>query len=164
MDRSLSLHTPLTVDIPVSSRISMAGDAGAEDPLIEMADPARDSRIAVISPGALDIACQLIRRGYQTASVMRVDERCRAHEADVVIIPQAVDAAFIARAIPFAHRLLAPMGVVVLRLPADGSGRTAAFARQQMVLNGFAAVRVTTRRGETLLGAELPLHGRLACA
>ncbi len=134
-----------------------------------MADPAIDSRIAVISPGALDIACQLIRHGYQTASVMRVDDRTRPHQADVVIIPEIADSAFIARAIPFAHRLLAPMGVVVLRLPPDRTGRTAAFARQQMMLNGFTAIRVTTTKGETLLGAERPLfgqigQGRLACA
>jgi hypothetical protein len=142
----------------------MPDDAQPEDPLIAMADPAIDSRIAVISPGALDIACQLIRHGYQTASVMRLDDRVRAHQADVVIIPQVADSTFIERAIPFAHRLLAPMGVVVLRLPSDRTGRTAAFARRQMTLNGFTAVRVTTARGETLLGAELPLHGRLACA
>jgi hypothetical protein len=142
----------------------MPDDAQPEDPLIAMADPAMDSRIAVISPGALDIACQLIRHGYQTASVMRVDDRVRPHEADVVIIPQIADSAFIARAIPFAHRLLAPMGVVVLRLPHDRTGRTTAYARQQMILNGFTAIRVTTAHGETLLGAELPLHGRLACA
>jgi hypothetical protein len=163
------LYTPTSFDGTVSPSISIQGDAQPEDPLIAMADPAIDSRIAVISPGALDIACQLIRHGYQTASVMRLDDRVRAHQADVVIIPQVADSNFIERAIPFAHRLLAPMGVVVLRLPADHTGRTTAFARRQMILNGFTAIRVTTAHGKTLLGAELPLfgqigHGRLACA
>ncbi len=158
------MFSPTTFDTQVNPSLSLAGDAPPEDPLIAKADPAHDSRIAVISPGALDIACQLIRHGYQTASVMRVDDRVRPHQADVVIIPQAADAAFIQRAVPFAHRLLAPMGVLVLRLPPDRSAGIAAFARQQMLLNGFTAIRVTTARGETLLGAELPLHGRLACA
>ena len=136
-------------------------DSDPEDPLVAMADPALDSRIVVISPGALDLTCNLLRHGYQTASVVRLDDRIPAHQADVVIIPQPATAAFLERAIPFARRMLAPMGAVALRLATDRPDSLYAWARQQLLLNGFTAVRVATARGETLIGAELPLHGRL---
>ena len=158
------MHTPLAFENTVSPSLSLVTDADPEDPLIAMADPAFDSRIAIVSPGALDVTCALIRHGYQTASVFRLDDRARRHQADVVIIPEALSCGFIERAVPFAQRLLAPMGVVVLRLAADRDDGLALFARRQLMLNGFTAVRVRTVRGETLLGAELPLHGRLACA
>lgn len=130
--------------------------------LITMADPAPDSRIAIVTPGGLDLACELIRRGCSTASIVRLDDRIRAHEADIVIIPQATTADILERAIPFARRMLAPMGVVVLRLAADRTDLLYAWARRQLLLNGFTAIRVATAHGETLLGAELPLHGRIS--
>lgn len=138
-----------------------AGFSDPDDPLITMADPALDSRIVVINPGALDLACTLLRRGYQTASVVRLDDRIPAHQADIVIIPTPATAVFLQQAIPFARRMLAPMGAVALRLAAGRPDSLASDARQLLLLNGFTAIRVTTAHGETLIGAELPLHGHL---
>ena len=135
--------------------------AGSEDPLITLAAPAMDSRIALISPGALDLACSMLRRGYQTVSVVWLDDRMPAHQFDIVIIPRPATAEFIARAVPLARRLLAPMGAIALRLAPDGPEALRAWARQQLALNGFTAVRVATAAGETLIGAELPMHGQL---
>ena len=151
-----------TAPIP-SAALSVADLADpSSSPILDMADPAHDSRIAIVGPGGLDLACELIRLGYSTASVVRLDDRIRAHEFDVVIIPQPVAADVLERAIPLARRMLAPLGVVVLRLAADRSDALYAWARRQLVANGFTAVRVDTAHGETLLGAELPLHGRLS--
>ena len=138
--------------------------AGAEDPLITLAAPATDSRIALISPGALDLACSLLRQGYQTVSVVWLDDRMPAHQFDIVIIPRHATAEFIERAVPLARRLLAPMGAVALRLAPDRPEFLRAWARQQLALNGFTAVRVATAGGETLIGAELPMHGQLRMA
>lgn len=150
-----------TIPIP-STAFSVADlEDPSSGPILDMADPARDSRIAIVGPGGLDLACKLIRLGYSTASVVRLDDRVRAHEADVVIIPQPASADALERAIPLARRMLTPLGVVVLRLAADRSDALCAWARNQLILNGFTAVRVDTAHGETLLGAELPLHGRL---
>lgn len=132
-----------------------------EDPLVAMADPGLHSRIVIISPGALDLACHLLRHGYRTASIVRLDDRMPAHQADVVIIPGLATAAMLARAVPGARRMLAPMGAIALRLAAGCPDSLHAWARQQLVLNGFTAIRVATARGDTLIGAELPLHGRL---
>lgn len=156
------MYTPIQVaPAPHQAGLSLAA---LQDPLIAMADPTLDSHILVVSPGALDLACDLLHRGYRTASIVRVDQRMTPHQADVVIIPQPATPDFIERAIPFARRMLAPMGVIAIRLALTGDA-SRAWARHQLLLNGFTAIRVETARGETLIGAELPLHnrGRLAC-
>ena len=130
-----------------------------EDPLIAVAGPGFDSRVAIVSPGALDLACVLLRRGYQTASVVRLDDHVPAHQADVVMIPRPANAASLERAINLARRMLAPMGTVAVRLPLDRPD--VIWARHHLLLNGFTAVRVATACGEMLVGAELPLHGRV---
>ncbi len=135
--------------------------AGPLDPLIDLASPALDSRIALINPGALDPACVLLRRGYRTVSVVGLDGRVPAHAFDVVIIPRHASTGVIEQAVPLARRLLAPMGAIALRLAPDGFGALQIWARRQLMLNGFTAIRTVTAAGETLIGAELPLHGRL---
>lgn len=162
------MYAPSSLDVIIPqtaaslSALSFAGDF--QDPAITMADPALDSRIAIITPGALDLTCELIRRGYQSASVVRLQDRPPAGQADVVIVPRPATTDFLERAIPCARRMLAPLGVIVLRLAVDRSGALLHQVRQRLLLNGFTAIRVDRSYGETLLAAELPLHGRLASA
>ena len=132
--------------------------------VLSLADPGIDSRVALFVPGALELTCALLRRGTSEVTMVRIEDRIRAAEADVVIIPEVSSAAFLARAIPCARRMLAPLGTVTVRLGADLATDLAVTARHQLRLHGFTALRERVIFGDTLIRAELPLYGRLACA
>lgn len=119
-----------------------------------MAYPRFDSRIAVAIPGALDLTCELIRRGYTSASLVRLQDHPAANQADVAIIPSAATADTLESAIACARRMLASNGVLVLRLAKDRTATLSHFAREQLLRNAFTAIRVDATQGEVLLRAE----------
>ncbi len=135
----------------------------AEAALLAMADPSPDSRISLIGPNTLEMLCALLRRGSDDVCATRICDWPKAGTADVAIIPGIRSPEHLARSIAHARRVLAPLGTVALHLdtPDGALGRQAS---QLLLLHGFNGLRRTGCGGGTLVRAELPLHGSLACA
>ncbi len=137
--------------------------SAAEAALLAMADPSLDSRISLIGPNALELLCALLRRGSADVCATRICDWPHAGTADVAIIPGARSPDRLKRSIAHARRVLAPLGTVAIHLdaPADALTRQAS---QLLLLHGFTGLRTAGCAGGTLIRAELPLHGSLACA
>ncbi len=129
-----------------------------------IADPSLECRISLIGPNTLELLCVLLRRGSADVSAMRVCDRPPAGTADIAIIPHVASPDCIKRAIAHARRVLAPLGTIAIHLAADPAGELSQQAGQLLLLHGFNPIRIYDYSGETLIRAELPLHGRLACA
>lgn len=138
--------------------------SAAEAALLALADPSLDSRISLIGPNTLELLCALLRRGNADVTATRVSDWPQAGTADVAVIPSADAAGCLERAIAHARRVLAPLGTIAIHLAADPADALTRRTRHLLLLHGFIAVRVMDFAGETLIRAELPLHGRLACA
>lgn len=139
---------------------------GPEAALIRVADAALDSRIVVLLPGALELTCALMRRGYINVAMARLTDRPRAEQADVLIVPEmapgiAADG-LLDRVVSYARRVLSPLGTVVLSLDAGLAAGAAQQVRRRLRTLGFAAVHAETACGSTLVRADLPLIGRLS--
>lgn len=160
-------HNPLTPAMAATT-IGLGGRpeslSGPELAVLSVADPGIDSRVVLFVPGALELTCALLRRGTSEVTIVRVGDGLRIVEADIAIIPQVPSPEFLERAIPCARRMLAPLGTVTIRFGQHLAGDLVTSACHQLLLHGFAAVRRRKMFGDTLLRAELPLHGRLACA
>ncbi len=137
---------------------------GGEAGLLAVADPGLGSRILVMLPGGLEIACALLRRGRTNVATARLTDRPRAGQMDVVMMPSIPSAEFLQRAIPYAHRVLAALGTVVIHLDGSLPPGLVQQARRQLASEGFGAVQVRSSFHDTLLRAEMPLFGQLQCA
>lgn len=129
--------------------------------LLDLVDPAPDSRVVLIGPGALDLGCTLMQAGTAEVALIRLGECPRNVQADIAIVPRppCLDAA--ARAVTLAARMLCPLGTLALgSLAADWVAPLAAHLRAL----GFDATHLFATGDGMLLRAELPLHGRLPCA
>ncbi len=135
----------------------------AEAALLTMADPSPDSRISLIGPHTLELLCALLRRGSADVCATRICEWPKAATADVAIIPGIRSPDHLTRSIAHARRVLAPLGTVALHLDAPAGALTRQ-ASQLLLLHGFNGFREVGRADGTLIRAELPLHGSLACA
>ena len=129
-----------------------------------MADPSLDSRISLIGPDALELLCALLRRGSADVCATRICDWPQAGTADVAIIPGAGSPDALRRSIAHARRVLTPLGTVALHLAAGPAAALTRQAGQLLLLHGFVAIRKADCSGATLIRAELPLHGGLACA
>lgn len=138
--------------------------SAAEAALLVFADPSLDSRISLIGPNTLELLCALLRHGNADVSTSRVSDWSQAGTADVAIVPHAGSPDCLGRAIAHARRVLAPLGTIAIHLAADPADALTSQASHLLLLHGFIALRVVDFSGETLIRAELPLHGRLACA
>jgi len=138
--------------------------SAAEAALLAVADPSLESRISLIGPSTLELLCALLRRGSVNVSASRVSDRPQAGTADVAVIAHVASPDCLARAIAHAHRVLAPLGTLAIHLTAGPADALSQQANQLLLLHGFSPIRVYDYAGDTLIRAELPLHGRLACA
>lgn len=138
--------------------------SAAEAALLAVADPSPESRVSLIGPNTLELLCALLRRGSVDVSAMRVSDRPQAATADVAVIAHVASPDCLERAIAHARRILMPLGTVAIHLPAGPANALPQRAGRLLLLHGFTAIRVFDHDGETLIRAELPLHGRLACA
>ena len=137
---------------------------GPEAALIRVADAALDSRVLVLLPGALELTCALMRQGHPTVTMARLTDRPRAEQADTLLVPQVMTADALSQMLPYARRVLAPLGTLVLSLDAGLPDGVAQHARYQLRTLGFAGVHTETACGNTLVRADLPLIGWLSCA
>ena len=160
-------HTSLTIGQPVPLQepdTDAHQPSAAEAALLAVADAGLHSRISLIGPNSLELLCALLRRGSIDVSATRVTDRPQPCTADVAIIPHVASPECLARAIAHAHRILAPLGTIAIHLPADPADALSQHASQLLALHGFSSIRVYSCAGETLIRAEQPLYGRLACA
>ena len=137
---------------------------GPDATLVALADIAPSSRIIVVLPGALDLACGLMHLGCASVAMVRLTDRPRAGQADVVIIPHAACAGQVCRAVSFARRVLTPLGTAAICLDGDTAVEAAHEARHQFRTLGFAAIRQRAAGAAILLRADLPLFGLRQCA
>lgn len=135
---------------------------GPEAALIRVADAALDSRIVVLLPGALELTCALMRRGYINVAMARLTDRPRGEQADVLVVPEIAANGLVDRVVSYARRVLAPLGTVVLSLDAGLAAEASQQARCRLRTLGFAAVHTEVACGGTLVRADLPLIGRLS--
>lgn len=135
----------------------------AEATLLAMADPSPDSRISLIGPNTLELLCALLRRGSADVCATRICDWPKAGTADVAIIPGVRSPDHLTRSIAHARRVLVPLGTVALHLDASADALTRQ-ASQLLLLHGFNGLRRAGCAEGTLIRAELPLHGGLACA
>ena len=133
---------------------------GGGSGLLALADPGLGSRILVLLPGGLELACALLRRGHTNVAMARLTDRPRIGQADMVMMPHIPSAGFLHRAIPDAHRVMAALGTVVIHL----DGGLVKEARRLLAAEGFAAVQACSSFNGMLLRAEMPLFGQLRCA
>ena len=135
-----------------------------EEALLAMADPGLDCRVVIITPGALELSCALLRRGHREVTMARVGDRPVIGNADIVILPKIESADGMKAAVACAHRMLAPLGTIVIRLATELPEVSVQSTMRQLSVHGFAAVRTRFVLGDALLRAELPLYGQLRCA
>lgn len=135
-----------------------------EAALLALADPSPDSRISLIGPHTLELLCALLRRGTADVSATRLNDRPQAGTADIAIIPHVDAPECLEQAIAHARRALTPLGTIAIHLAVHPGDALSLQAGRLLLLHGFTAVRVVEFSGDTLIRAELPLHGRLACA
>ncbi len=161
------LHHTSLVEPPLPvldyCRSSHVPDA-VECALLALADPCLDSRISLIGPNTLELLCALLRRGNTQVSATRVSDWPQSGTADLAIIPHVTAPDALERAVAHAHRILLPLGTVALHLAADPADKVIQQTRRLLLLLGFGAIRVRDFSGAALIRAELPLHGRVACA
>lgn len=136
----------------------------SEVALLALTDPSLDSRISLIGPNTLEMLCALLRRGSTDVSASRICDRPQAGTADVAVIARVTSPDCLTRAIAHARRVLAPLGTVAIHLPVSPADALSQQAGHLLLLHGFGLIRLYDYAGETLIRAELPLHGRLACA
>jgi hypothetical protein len=136
----------------------------AEAALIAFADAGLDSRVTLLGSHTLDLLCALLRQGHVSASAMRLSDRPPSGTADVVLVPYVGSPDHLARAIVQARRQLVPFGTLALHLSGSPDAGLLRQAGQLLTLHGFGLVRRRVVSDEVLVRAELPLHGRLACA
>lgn len=134
-----------------------------EAALLRLADPSLDSRVSLVGPNTLELLCALVRRGSADVSATRVSDRPHSATADVAIIAGAASPDCLMRAIAHARRILAPLGTIVLHVAADPADALPQQVGRVLLLHGFTGIHVVRCSGETLIRAELPLFGRLAC-
>lgn len=132
--------------------------------LLTLADPSLDSRVSLIGPNTLELLCALVRRGSADVSATRVSDWPHPATADVAIIPDPASPDCLMRAVAHARRILAPLGTIALHVAADPADALPQQVGRLLLLHGFTRIRVVRFAGETLIRAELPLFGRLACA
>ncbi len=128
-----------------------------------MAGAASDSRIIVLLPGAVDLACALLRQGHDRVATARLTERPRAAQADILLVPHASCNGFLADVIPYARRVLSPLGTVAACLGDEAPDATIRI-RTALARAGFAVVASRNAFGSLLVRADLPLVGGLRCA
>ena len=138
--------------------------SAAEAALLAVADPSPESRVSLIGPNTLELLCALLRRGSNDVSAMRVCDRPQAGTADVAVIAHVASPDCLERAIAHARRILTPLGTVAIHLATSPVDALSQRAGCLFLLHGFTAIHVLDHDGETLIRAELPLHGRLPCA
>ncbi len=138
--------------------------SASEVALLALTDPSLDSRITLIGPNTLEMLCALLRRGSTEVSALRVCDRPQAGTADVAVIAHVTSPDCLTRAIAHARRVLVPLGTVAIHLAANPADALSQQAGHLLLLHGFSPIRLYDYAGETLIRAELPLHGRFACA
>ncbi len=157
----------VAVEPAVSLLESHSSDHGlskTEAALIAFADAGLDSRVTLLGSHTLDLLCALLRQGHVSASAMRLSDRPPSKTADVVLVPQVGSPDHLSRAIVQSRRQLVPFGTLVLHLSGSPDAGLLRQASHLLMLHGFGLVRKRVVSDEVLVRAELPLHGRLACA
>lgn len=132
--------------------------------LLDLADPLPDARVILIGSGTLDLLCALIRRGCYHAATVQLTDRSQAGVADIALVPHASSPECIDAAVLLAKRALVPLGSIIIRLEDSSPDALASFTRRTLRLHGFSAIHTRALGDHWLVTAELPLHGRLACA
>jgi hypothetical protein len=132
--------------------------------LLALADPSPESRISLIGPNTLELLCALLRRGSTDVSATRVSDWAQAATADVAVIAHVASPDCLERTVAHARRVLTPLGTIAIYLASHPAGVLSQQAGRLLLLHGFSSVRTYDHAGDTLIRAELPLHGRLACA
>ncbi len=158
VDFAAKLPAPMGMEDGPPPRLSPA-----EAALLAMADPSPDSRVSLIGPNTLELLCALLRRGSTDVCATRICDWPKAGTADVAIIPGICSPDHLTRAVAHARRVLAPLGTVALHLDAPADA-LAWQASQLLLLHGFTGLRNTVCAEGSLIRAELPLFGSLACA
>ena len=148
---------------PMGARGGPCPLSAAEAALLAMADPSPDSRISLIGPNTLELLCALLRRGSADVCATRLCDWPKAATADVAIIPGVRSPDHLTRSVAHARRILVPFGTVAIHVDAS-VGALIRQASQLLLLHGFNGFRKAGCAGGTLIRAELPLHGGLACA
>ena len=138
--------------------------ASRDAALLDLADPAQGAHVILIGSGTLELMCALIRRGCLSAAAVELTDRPRAGLAHIALVPQADSPACVEAAVALAERALARPGSIALRFAGHSPEALARYARRSLQLHGFTALHARTLGGQQLLTAEMPLHGRLACA
>jgi len=129
--------------------------------LLDLADPAPDSRIVLLGADGLELACELIRFGASDVSIARIADMPHDTRADIAIIPHAPTARLIEQSIVVARRSLHPLGRLIMGdVPTDLLG----IARAHLRLHGFRRLQSWTELDRLALRAELPLRGGVSCA
>ena len=82
----------------------------------------------------------------------------------MAIIPGVRSPGHLTRSIAHARRILAPLGTVAIHLDASADAPLTRQAGQLLLLHGFDGLRQAGCAEGTLIRAELPLHGGVACA
>lgn len=157
--RSAAPSAPMSEGFGHPSQLS-----DAEAALLTIADPSPDSRISLIGQNTLELLCALLRRGSIDVSAMRVSDRPPAATADLAVIAHVASPDCLERTIAHARRILAPLGTIAIHLAAHPADPLSQQAGRSLLLHGFSSIRTFEYAGETLVRAELPLYGRLACA
>ena len=137
---------------------------GPDAALVAMADATPSSRIMVVSPGALELACKLLQLGCTSVAMVRLTDRPRPRQADVVIAPALAAGNALDRAAAFARRVLAPLGTAVFRLDNDTPVDEVQRALAVLQGLGFSGLCQRCPAGTRLLRADVPLFGRPRCA
>lgn len=159
------LGVPPPTHVPAFGHDELLRRLGApQAALVEFADPGPDSRVVLIGPSPLGLTRALAGRGVADVWAMRPADRPGFAAADVAIVSEVTDPDLLERAASLAQAVLAPLGTIALHLPVDPDDALVRQTGHLLVLNGFAAVRVRSVRGETLIRAERPAYGGLWCA
>jgi hypothetical protein len=138
--------------------------SSSDEALLALACPGPECRVVVMAPGALELTCSLLHRGYRAVTMVRPCERVLNHEADLVIVPQVTSTEMVAQSVACARRILRPRGTIVLRLAAAGAGPSPREAMPHLTRHGFMAIQTRVVFGAVLMRGELPAYGRLTCA
>ncbi len=131
--------------------------------MLALVEPWPDCAIVVASPGGLELACALMRRGFADVTIARPGDRLPHCHADIVLIPGSATLDRLAASLAWARRILAPAGSVVLR----SAGASAPGLRQvipALQMQGFTSIRTRTLAGATLVRADIPLQKQRRCA
>jgi hypothetical protein len=132
--------------------------------LLDLIGPVEGLHVLLIGPGGLETMCALMAQGCASVEMASLAQRPRAEIADLAIVPDVASLECAAQAIAQARRALRPLNTLILRFKANASPSLVQSVRTLLAQDGFFVRRPRLLDGRTVLTAEFPLYGRLACA